>query len=119
MLSKYRRFPEALNAFVQKRPFLCILIVIAYVVVPFDFLPEIAFGPLGAFDDALVSIAALALLKRAAAARLAKRAEKSPPPPAIRQQNDQQKTDRPHERHGERRRFERNPHDRRRRHDRH
>ena len=74
MFQNFRRLPRFLEDFVEKRPLLSVLIVIAYVVSPIDVLPEGLIGPLGYFDDALVTIAAVALLKRAAKTRLAKRA---------------------------------------------
>lgn len=88
MFQSFHRLPRLLEEFVEKRPILCVLIVIVYVVSPIDVLPEALLGPLGYFDDALVTIAAVALLKRAAKTRLAKRAAlaaaepvRQPPPP--------------------------------------
>jgi uncharacterized membrane protein YkvA (DUF1232 family) len=86
LLFQFRRFPQWLESFFEKRPILCLVIVAVYIVSPFDILPEALLGPLGWFDDALLAIATVGLVKNLLKKRAKRRAESEadrplPPPP--------------------------------------
>jgi hypothetical protein len=122
VLPTFKTLPKTLAKFAERNPLVTLLATVAYIISPIDILPEAILGPLGGFDDILVSLAAIALLKLGAKSRAEHRrlnppAPKPvpappPPPPSQRHHNDQPRRGR-HFWKKSRRHEERNPHDRR------
>lgn len=122
-MNPFSRFvSNRLLAAIEKRPWAALAVIVAYVIVPIDLLPEAFLGPLGAFDDVLAGLAGVAVVKllikrrRAARPKVAA-AVKSPPaapevPESGRREEPPRRDDRP--RHHDRPRHPDHRHRRRR-----
>jgi len=49
-------FIQVLARFLQKHPILSVVLIVTYVILPFDLIPEALVGPLGYIDDLIVVV---------------------------------------------------------------
>ena len=75
----WKTLRERLVSFLERRPGMCLAIIVLYILMPIDVLPEAFLGPFGLFDDALAGVVGLALVRRFSLRQLLRTATRAPP----------------------------------------